>query len=259
MGAVDTHIHLDLLEDLAAQLSEAKGSGITRWVVPGVCPDGWQQLQALAENHPGVFFAPGVHPQAAGSYSHRLREELSGLLAHPRAVAIGEVGLDRQVEVDMSRQEELFVEMIHLAKEHGKPLLIHARKSTERILELLEREGGADVGGIFHAFSGSLETARRIAGLGFMLGIGGVVTWPTAKRLPEVVRNIPSAALVVETDAPFMTPVPYQGEPNRPVLLSEIIKKVAEIREVGANEVNKMTAENANRLFKLSDSKNRFD
>mgnify|MGYP000535451694 CR=1 FL=1 len=186
--AFDTHLHLDAFDDPERVLNEARAAGIDNWVVPGVSPDGWARIEALAEGYPGVYSAPGIHPLSADRFQPETAAELRNLLAHPRAVAVGEVGLDRQVDVPWPVQEQVFAAMIRLAREMDKPMLVHARESIDRLLKIMQREGADQVGGVFHAFSGSVETAQRIIDAGFLLGIGGVVTWPGARRLPEVVR-----------------------------------------------------------------------
>lgn len=250
--AFDTHIHLDAFDDLGPPLDEARAAGIEGWVVPGVAPDGWAQLLALADAHAGVFAAPGLHPMAADRYRPEHAAELQALLSHPRAVAVGEVGLDRQAEVPWPVQEEVFVAMIRLAKEMDKALVIHARKSIDRVLDLLQREGAVQVGGVVHAFSGSVETAHRIVAAGFMVGIGGVVTWPNARRLPEVVRALPRDSLVLETDAPYLAPEPHRGATNRPACLALVAQKVAELRDWSLEETLRVTTGNAKRLFRIA-------
>ncbi len=249
---IDTHIHLDLLTSPGLMLSESCKAGVVAWVVPGVSPDRWADLMATTELHAGVYAAPGIHPQASASYQKSQLDALRLLLQHPRSIALGEVGLDRQIKNSWQLQEELFIQMIQVAREMEKPLLIHARQSTERLLELLQREGAGKVRGIFHAFSGSLETARKIIDLGFVLGIGGVVTFPTARRLPEVVRGIPAEALVLETDAPFQTPEPYRQQPNRPEHLGLIAERVAALRGWSLEETAHKTTANACRILGLS-------
>lgn len=248
---VDTHIHLDRLEQPDLQLNDAENAGVAAWVVPGVSPEGWPEVMATTRLHPRVYAAPGIHPQAAGMYQKGHLDELRQMLTKDKVVAIGEVGLDRQVQVPWQTQEELFIEMIRLARELEKPLLIHDRRSTDRILELLKREGYGLKGGIFHAFSGSIETARRIIDMGFLLGISGVVTFQNARRLPEVVREVPAETLVLETDAPDMTPEPYRGDLNRPAYLTLIAREVAALREWSLEEAAQQTTANACRALGL--------
>lgn len=248
---VDTHIHLDLLTTPGTLLEEARCAGVGAWVVPGISCERWPQLMAIPEKHAGVYAAPGIHPQAAAGYQKSNLEELRQLLDHPKAVALGEVGLDRQVDTPWQIQEEVFIQMIQLAHEMDKPLLIHARQSTDRILELLLQHGADRLGGIFHAFSGSVETARKIIDTGFVLGIGGVVTFPTARRLPEVVCKVSAEALVLETDAPDMTPYPHRGQPNRPAHLSLIAERVAALRGWSLEDTARITTANTLRILKL--------
>lgn len=248
---IDTHIHLDLLTEPALLLQEADQVGVGAWVVPGVAPEQWSKVMATTALHEQVYLAPGIHPQAAGNFQKAHFDKLRQLLTCERAVAIGEVGLDRQLDVPWQQQEELFIAMIRLAQEMEKPLLIHTRRSTERILELLQREGGDQVGGIFHAFSGSLETARRILEMGFLLGVGGVVTLQTARRLPEVIRKVPAEALVLETDAPYLAPEQHRGQPNRPAYLELIARQVASLRDWSLAETAQQTTQNACRVLGL--------
>ena len=248
---IDTHIHLDRLNGIGLQLEQARAAGVGAWVVPGISPDGWAELMTTAERHAGVYAAPGIHPQAAGSGEKLPLEELRRLLEHPRSVAVGEVGLDGQIGVPREIQEQVFVAMIRLARQENKPLLIHARRSSERILQLLRREQADRVGGIFHAFSGSLETARKIIDMGFALGIGGALTFPGARRLPEVVRQVPAEVLVLETDAPDMTPEPYRGQPNRPAYLGLVAGQLATLRGWSLTETARITTANACRILRL--------
>lgn len=206
---------------------------------------------AAATGHANVYAAPGVHPQAAAGFGASELGALRRLLQSPKVVALGEVGLDRQVGTPWQTQEEVFVQMIRLAREAGKPLLIHARRSTERTLEILRREGGEEVGGIFHAFSGSLETAQRVIDMNFALGVGGVVTFASARRLPQVVCSVPQSALVLESDAPDLAPQPYRGQPNRAAYLALVADRVAELRGWSRQDTALITSANATRVLRL--------
>jgi len=247
----DTHIHLDYLVDRQAQLEDALLAGIGAWVVPGTDCHRWPEMMATTGLHPMVYVAPGIHPQFADQFPEFRMDELRQLLGHPRALAIGEVGLDRQVACPWQTQEALFIRMIRLALDMDKPLLIHARRSMGRIIELLRREGAEQVGGIFHAFSGSLESAQAIIALNFAIGVGGVVTLDNARRLPQVIGAVPASALVLETDAPDLPPEPYRGQPNRAVYLNLVAERVATLRGWSLDETARITTANARRIFKL--------
>lgn len=249
---VDTHIHLDCLSAAATALSEARRAGVEAWVVPGTTPDRWQRVMEVVAACPGAYAAPGIHPMAAGAWRAEAdRAQLRRLAADAKMIAIGEVGLDRLVDVPWALQEEVFIAMIRLARELDRPLLLHARRGTDRLLELLRREKADQVGGIFHAFSGSPETARAVIDLGFALGIGGVVTYAQARRLPEVVCQVPEAWLVLETDAPDLAPEPHRGEENRPAYLPLIAARVAELRGWSLAETARMTTANACRILRI--------
>lgn len=259
MKLIDSHIHLDHLSEPETLLAEARKAGVDSWIVPGVSPDGWPGLMATAEAFDGVYAAPGIHPQQVTACNEQIFKELERLLAHPKVVAIGEVGLDRQLDSPWQQQEDVFVRMIHLARNTGKPLIIHARRSVERILELLRVEGCGEVSGTFHAFSGSLEVAKKVIDLNFTLGIGGVVTYATARRLPQVVRTVPAESLLLETDAPYMTPEPYRGQENRPAWLSVVAAKVAFLRDWSLEEAAEVTSANAARIFALPEESRHYE
>lgn len=248
---IDTHIHLDYLGDLPQVLATARAAGIGGWVVPGVEPARWPQLLAAVAATPGAWAAPGVHPQVAAQWGAEAEVALRRLAGDPRTVAIGEVGLDRRTGPDPAIQETAFREMIGIARAAGLPLLLHSRGATGRLLEILRRERAAEVGGIAHAFSGSLEVARQLIELGFALGIGGVVTFPEARRLAEVVRVVPAEWLVLESDAPDLPPHPHRGQANRPEWLTLIAARVAALRGWSAADAARFTTANARRVLRL--------
>ena len=249
---IDSHIHLDYLSDLRQAVAAARACGIGGWVVPGVDPRRWPQLLVAVAATPGAWAAPGVHPQAAANWQPELAGKLYQLTADPRSVAIGEVGLDRQAGPALAIQEEVFRLMIRIARDCGKPLLLHCRSATGRLLEVLRAERAAEVGGIAHAFSGSLETARQLIDLGFALGIGGVVTCPAARRLNAVVRSVPAEWLVLESDAPDLPPHPHRGEANRPAWLTLVAARVAALRDWTLDETARITSANTRRVLPLA-------
>ena len=250
----DTHIHLDRLppEQLAAELARARTLGITSFLVPGVTPAGWDGLNLLAEEHAGLFLAPGVHPLAAESWSDKVQERLLCLLEHPAVIAVGEIGLDNKIPVPMVRQEITFRAQLRIAVAAGLPLLLHCRGALPRCLQIFQEEQGPGVGGILHAFSGSGEMANVALDLNLTLGFAGNITWPEARRAPEVLRTLPATAFVLETDAPDQSPEPHRRECNRPLWLSLIARRCAELRHCSLEEVAAQTTENARRILHLT-------
>ena len=249
----DTHIHLDRLPpaELADELGRARSLGITSFLVPGITPSGWDNLTALAEQHVGLFLAPGLHPLAAGSWSPEVAERLAQLLVHPALVALGEIGLDNKISVSMAQQEDVFRAQLRLAVAADLPLLLHCRGPLARCLQIFREEQGPKVGGILHAYSGSLELARVALRLNLVLGFGGVITWPEARRAPEVLRALPATAFVLESDAPDQSPAPHRQERNRPLWLDLIATHCAELRHCSRAEVAAQTSANARRILRL--------
>ena len=249
---IDTHCHLDddrFVRPLPEILARARAAGVTRFIVPGVGPEGWDAIMALAAMDAGICAAPGIHPMRAAHCSAQALQRLAVLAQN--AVAIGEIGLDYTYDVPREVQQETFRAQLRLAVAAGLPVLIHCRKAFQDLLRILREEGANRVGGVMHAFSGSPEIAAECVGLGFCIAIAGTVTYANAVRPLEVVRQIALEHLALETDAPDMTPEPYRGRPNEPALLVETAKKVAAIKGVALAEVAQATTANAVRVFRI--------
>lgn len=254
----DTHVHLDaapLAGDPGAEARMARQAGVGCFVVPGVGRAEWPRLLSVVQSVDGAWAAPGLHPLAAADWSPECERELQSLQGEPSVVAVGEIGLDLLFpSPSLELQERAFRGQLRLAVAAGRPVLIHCRKATQRLLRILREEAAERVGGILHAFSGSLETAREALRLGFAIGIGGPVTYPGARRLLEVVREVPAEWLVLETDAPDLAPHPHRGEVNHPAWLALTARRVAELRGWSDEETARITTANAKRVFRLSDA-----
>jgi TatD DNase family protein len=250
---IDTHCHLDdpvLFDRLREVIENARHSGIRVFVIPGVGPQGWSRIADIAREGEGIFPAFGLHPMLADHYHGGVLRELARYAE--AAVAIGEIGLDYTLpDTPRERQMEAFRDQLRLAVQMGLPVLIHCRKAFNDLLRIMGEEHGEKIGGIMHAFSGSGETARACIDQGFAISIAGPVTYLNAVRPVELVRNIPLDHLVLETDAPDMTPVPFRGMPNEPAFLLETAKRVAQIKDVGLEEVAAVTTRNAKRVLHL--------
>lgn len=247
---IDTHCHLDcapLASRLEQVLTAARVAGVGGFVVPGVDPGDWGRIAALSRDHDGVFPAFGVHPMHADLADDDCLARLSELAGS--AIAIGEIGLDPAYPIPLEIQERSFRAQLRLAIARGLPVLVHCRRAFERTLTVLREEKAVRVGGIMHAFSGSPEMAREFIRLGFAISISGTVTWENAVRPVRLAREIPLESLVLETDAPDMTPRPFRGRPNEPAWMVETLGAVAEIRGMTSAGVADAALSNTRRVL----------
>ncbi|MBJ6726034.1 TatD family hydrolase [Geomesophilobacter sediminis] len=249
----DTHCHLDdpvFTPRLAEVVAEAAGAGVTGMVVPGIAPEGWDRIIELARTFPGVFPACGIHPMHAG----RCNAVSLGRLAElaPHCLAIGEIGLDYLLDVPRDLQIESFRAQLRIALTAARPVLIHCRKAFADVLTVLKEERAGEVGGVFHSFSGSVETAREVLKLGFYVSISGSITFSNAVRPVAVAAALPADRLLLETDAPDLTPEPHRGATNLPSYLLYVAQRVAETRGTTVEDLARQTTENALRLFHLA-------
>ena len=248
----DSHCHLDLeplLPELSRCVGEAIAAGVCGFVVPGVHPDGWGGIAAVTAAYPSALPAYGIHPMHGDCLTEELLDRLR--LRAAQGVAIGETGLDPGYGVPMEQQERAFRGQIGVAVSTGLPLLIHCRRAFQRTLTILREERADRVGGIMHAFSGSVEMAREFIRLGFAISISGTVTWSNAAKPLRVARELPLEHLVLETDAPDMTPQRYRGEWNRPAWITETVLRVAELRGIAPETVARSTTATASRVLRL--------
>lgn len=249
---IDSHCHLDL-EPLKSGLphimAEAAAAGVQAFVVPGVHPDGWSGISELAAADSRIIPAFGIHPMHAESVNDQILVQLQEYAVRGRA--IGEIGLDPAYQVSLELQERAFREQLRIAVSCGLPVLIHCRRAFQRVAKLLREERADRVGGIMHAFSGSVEMAREFIRLGFAIAISGTVTWDNAVKPLRVARELPLEHLVLETDAPDMTPERYRGAYNRPAWLMETAVRVAEVRGITPETVARMSTDNVRRTLRL--------
>ncbi|MDD2850345.1 MAG: TatD family hydrolase [Desulfuromonadaceae bacterium] len=248
----DSHCHLNLEPLNAACLEfirEAGSVGVKGFLVPGVHPDDWPGIRSLAGEISSVQAAYGIHPMHADRANDRVFEQLREYSCH--GVAIGEIGLDPHCPVSLERQELAFREQLRIAVDSGLPVLVHCRQLFQQVLNILREEHAGHTGGIMHAFSGSLEMAREFIRLGFVISICGTVTWDNAVRPLQFARQLPLEHLVLETDAPDLTPQRYRGAFNRPAWLPECAVRVAELRGIPFDEVAVATTAVVRRVLRL--------
>ncbi|MDY0389847.1 TatD family hydrolase [Desulfobulbus oligotrophicus] len=252
---IDTHCHLDMIAahaDVNTVLSEAAQQGVTQVITIGIDVQSSQQAILLAHRYQDVYATVGVHPHNAGEVKPAVLRKLAQLAGDSTVVGFGEIGLDYvKNHAPQKIQRRAFTEQLHLAKELNLPIIIHDREAHADIYRLLEEAGPFPQGGVIHCFSGDLAFAEQMVAMGFALSIPGVVTFSSARSLHEVIRHIDLTHLLVETDSPYLAPVPFRGKRNEPKFLIYTAQKIAEIKEVSLAAVAQATTANAIRLFHL--------
>lgn len=258
MRLIDAHCHLDedYTPDPQPLLERAREAGVVHFVVNGLwrSPGNFGNARALADRFPGLVSPTvGVHPHDSAQATAEDYEAMERMAADPAVVGIGETGLDFHYNHSPPDvQRERFRWSIALAKKVGKPLVVHVREANAEAAQILKEEGAQEVGGQIHCFSGGVEDARAYLELGFHLSISGIVTFKSAENIREAVRYAPIDRLLVETDSPYLAPVPYRGKKNEPAWVVETAKKVAEVKGETLERVAEETTENACRLLRLS-------
>ncbi len=255
LDLIDSHAHLEMLADPAAAVAAARSAGVGQIVTIGVDLASSRQAAALAAAHPGVFATLGYHPHEAKDATAEDWPELLVLARAGRPVAVGECGLDYHYNLSPAPlQREVFARQIALARELGLPLVIHSREAGEKTLALLREQDAGPRGGVVHCFSGDPAQARQYLDLGFHLGVTGVITFPKSQVLREVARLAPLDRLLVETDCPYLAPVPHRGKPNQPAYIPLIAACLAGELGRPVAEVARITSQNARRLFGLPEA-----
>lgn len=249
---VDSHCHIDF-PDLADNLPQVLGlmhdNDVSCAVCIGVTLEDFPRIQALAEANRAIFASVGVHPETTDVREPSIAD-LVALAQHPKVIAIGETGLDYYWHKDAPEwQRERFRVHIRAAIESGKPLVVHNREATADTLRVMAEERAGEVGGILHCFTESWEVAEAALDLGFHISLSGIVTFKNALVVKEVAQRVPIDRLLVETDAPYLAPVPYRGKLNQPGYVRYVAEEIAKLRGISCEEVALATTENFFRLF----------
>ncbi len=254
---IDTHCHLDdasFRDDVDRVIQTAYEQGVQGIIIPGANSEDLSYAQDLSHRYSHIFFAAGIHPYHHEQYDEKI---LRSFLSNEKCIAVGECGLDYfrlpedavEKEIEKQKQQEIFVKHIELAKELKKPLIVHIRDANDDSKRLLLEHKAEEVGGVLHCYNASkhlLDLAQK----GFYFGIGGVLTFKNAKNLVEVLPLIPKEKLLLETDAPYLTPMPYRGQRNEPVYTLLVAQKMSELLNISVTELHNLTSKNAFTLFK---------
>lgn len=250
---VDSHCHLDdagFDADRDEVVLRARNAGIAAQIVPAVDTAGWPKLRDVCARHDGLYPAYGLHPMYLSRHRPADLDALRDWIERERPHAVGECGLDYFVEgLDRDEQQRYFEGQLRLARDFDLPLVVHARRAIDQVIASLRRIGG--LRGVVHSFGGSAEQARQLWKLGFLLGIGGPVTYERANRLRGLVANMPVEYLLLETDAPDQPDAGIRGQRNEPARLAEVLRVVASLRGASEADVAAATTANARRLFGL--------
>lgn len=252
---IDSHAHIQGSEfsaDVDQAIRRASEAGVEKIIVVGGAGDLSSNDAAvgLAQSHPGLFATVGMHPHDAKRVSDEDLKRLKELISDPKVVAVGETGLD--FYYDHSPREiqiELFCRFIHMARQAGLPIVVHNREAQREVAELIRNEGKRELRGVIHCFTGDYEAAREFLDLGFYLSFTGIITFKKADSLRDVVRKLPLDRILVETDSPYLAPVPHRGKRNEPAFVRFVAETVARVRGVALEEVAHATSLNAQRLF----------
>ena len=251
---VDSHSHFDAPEfdaDRAGAHARATTAGVDAQVVPAVDAAGWPKLKRVCAEFPGLFPAYGLHPMYLASHRREHLDQLRDWIGRESPVAVGECGLDYFVEgLDADAQQAYFDGQLQLAREFGLPVIVHARRAVDAVIASIRKAG--ELRGVVHSFSGSAEQAAQLHKLGFLLGIGGPVTYERANRLRGIVATMPLDQLLLETDSPDQPGAAHRGQRNEPAHLVEVLDVVAELRGMPREQLAAATTANTERLFNLS-------
>jgi TatD DNase family protein len=252
---IDTHAHLydaAFDADREAMLARMQDAGVARVYLPNCDSGTIESMLSLADMHPEQCFPMmGLHPCYVKENFEEELQLVESWLGRRSFAAVGEIGLDYYWDKTfVDQQKEAFRRQIEWARKYRLPIVIHSRESTRDCLEIVREQQDGTLRGVFHCFSGTLAEAEEITALNFLLGIGGVVTYKNAAELHEVVRTIPLETLVLETDAPYLSPVPHRGKRNESAYTVHVARKIAELRGETIEEVARLTTQNAERLFR---------
>lgn len=253
MPFVDSHCHLDfpeLAENLPYVLAQMCQNDVVAALCVSVNLEKFPHMLALVEQHPNLYASVGVHPDYEDVEEPSVAR-LVELARHPKVIAIGETGLDYfRLKGELEWQRMRFRNHIRAARESGKPLIVHTREAAADTLRILAEEKATEAGGVMHCFTETWEVAEAALAMGFYISFSGIVTFKNAKQIKDVAQRVPLERILIETDAPYLAPVPYRGKLNQPAYVRHVAEEIASLRDIDVSEVGRCTTENFERLFK---------
>ena len=254
---IDSHAHIQGKEyagEAEAVISRAHAAGIEKIIAVGGAGDMSSNTEAiaLAESFANVYATVGMHPHDAKDVGADEMKKLKALCTHPKVIAVGETGLDYYYDHSpRDVQRHVFAQFIHMASETGLPIVVHERDAAGDAAELLRGEGAGKLRGVIHCFTGNYDAACAYLDLGFYISFTGIITFKNADPLREVVRKVPLERMLIETDSPYLTPVPHRGKRNEPLYVRFVAETIAKVKELAVEEVARVTTENVKHLFSI--------
>jgi len=250
---IDSHCHLNLLAEeeggLEAVIQQAQDNKVDHILCISIDKDSCDEVLAIAEQYPHITASVGIHPNVDHAENFTV-DELIKLASHEKVIAIGETGLDYfRSEGDLEWQRDRFRTHIEAGKKLKKPLIIHTREARDDTMDILENEDAEQAGGIIHCFTENWETAKRALDIGFYISLSGIVTFKNAKELQEVAKKLPLDRILIETDAPYLAPVPHRGKTNKPAYVKHVAEFIAELRGDTVENIAEITTNNFRTLF----------
>ena len=254
MSFIDSHCHInfpELVENISDVLAQMRQNEVVSALCVSVNLADFPQVLALAEQYPHIYASVGVHPDYEDVEEPDVAR-LVGLAQHPKIIAIGETGLDYfRLKGDLEWQRARFRTHIRAARASSKPLIIHTREAAADTLRIMAEENAAEAGGVMHCFTETWEVAEAALAMNFYISFSGIVTFKNARQLKEVAQRVPLERMLIETDSPYLAPVPYRGKLNQPAYVKHVAEEIALLRGISVDEVGQRTTENFKRLFKL--------
>lgn len=249
---IDTHAHIDMLESSVDDvLMQMKASGVRKAIIPSVEVESMDKILSIAKSYDNIWAMIGIYPSEVNNYNQQVEDKMAELAKESKVVAVGEIGLDYYWDKSFADlQKEVFAKQVRLANKLNLPIVVHDREAHQDTFNILKENNlSSDV--LFHCFSGSVEFMKECVKQGWYIALGGVVTFKNAVKMKDVAREVPLDRLVLETDSPYLTPVPYRGKPNSPAYVKYVAEEIANLRQMPVEELVDITSENAERFFKI--------
>ena len=248
---IDTHAHIDMLENMESAIKKAADNGVNKIILPCAYPKDIEKIHEISEKYENVFGLLGVHPTEANDWDDTILDKIKHLAQSPKIVGIGEIGLDYYWDKSFNDlQKDIFIKQIELANEMNLPVCVHDRDAHKDTFDIL-KEHNKNSKVVMHCFSGSVEFAKECIKEGWYLALGGVVTFKNAIKMKDVAKDIPLDKLLLETDSPYLTPVPFRGKENQPAYVKYVAEEIAKLRGITFDEIADATTRNAEKVYKI--------